>query len=236
MAEIVYYYIKQQTDYYTVGVAKLIGRNHCFQVIYNKLILLSVASGGAVVNDTKLDFDFWLSSLLDENIEDIKKCLLFLLQINGVEKVTENELKVIGIEKLIGKRTNEAERKAKQREKAKEETEQISFPPAPELKIVSKEQVKKWFNEFYALYPRKRSRNLALETFYKKFEHEVEETAERRFNGLMATLNRYVAECEELPDEERKFIFCCHTFLNNEIPNSTVAESLERLEKIKEKE
>ncbi len=122
-----YYWLKLKQDFFSnLRMKKLrsIAGGDTYTIIYLKLQLLSLQNDGYLyfegVEDT---FEQEMALSIDENIEDVKITINFLISNHLVEEVELGKYELIETRTCIGSETSKAEMMRKLREKRKEKIE-----------------------------------------------------------------------------------------------------------------
>lgn len=126
-----YYWLKQKSDFFTQPQIKKLRRvagGDTFTIIYQKIMLLSITDGGLIsyqkIEETLEDE---LALILDEEIDNIKMTLSFMLNAKLLEKLSDTEYLVVSVPELIGSETSAAGRMRKLRGKCNNVTPEL--PP-----------------------------------------------------------------------------------------------------------
>lgn len=119
-----YYWLKLKEDFFTdkeIKKLRKIAGGDTYTIIYLKLMLLGLRDEGKLyfegIEDTFVEE---LALELDEEADNVKFTLLYLVKMGLVEEITESELLLTRLPELVGKETSKAElmRKKRAREKA----------------------------------------------------------------------------------------------------------------------
>lgn len=125
MAEKKYFWLKLKDDFFRdkrIKKLRRIAGGDTYTIIYLKMQLLSLKSGGALVYEgVEPTFEEEIALEIDEEIEDVKVALLFLSS-NGLLEETEQDHYIMPETiKCIGSESSSAERVRKHREIKREE-------------------------------------------------------------------------------------------------------------------
>lgn len=124
MAEKKYYWLRLKKDFFNQREMKKLRKlagGDTYTIIYLKMMLLSLEETGLILYaETETDIYEQLSIELDEDVEDIKLTISFLLTNNLVEINKKNDLFLSEVKELIDSESSSAKRVRKYREKSRE--------------------------------------------------------------------------------------------------------------------
>ena len=120
-----YYWLKLKDDFFKnkkIKKLRQLAGGDTYTIIYLKLQLLSIKDEGILYFDNVEDtFIEELALEIDESVEDVKVCVMYLIKCGLIEEVSENEMLLIQARDSIGSETRNAESMRKLREKRKQE-------------------------------------------------------------------------------------------------------------------
>lgn len=124
-----YYWLKLKEDFFKDKEIKKLRRiagGDTYTIIYLKLMLLGLRDEGKLYFDGIEDsFAEELALELDEDADNVKMTLMFLLKVGLIQEVGESELYLTRLPECVGKETSKAELMRKKRERDKIETSNI---------------------------------------------------------------------------------------------------------------
>jgi len=131
-----YYWLKLNEDFFRqkeIKKLRKIAGGDTYTIIYQKMLLLSLKNEGKLYFDgVEDDFAEEIALEIDEDVENVKVTILFLIKNQLVKEISEDEIFMSIIPNLIGKESTSAERMRKHREKKKqlelENKQQIKSP------------------------------------------------------------------------------------------------------------
>lgn len=130
MAEKKYYWLKLKTDFFTdkpIKKLRKIAGGDTYTIIYLKLLLASLKDDGNMIFEGIEDsFAEEIALDIDEDPENVKVTLNFLIKHGLIEQVSEEELKFNQVQTLIGKECDSAERVRKLRERKQQQALQCN--------------------------------------------------------------------------------------------------------------
>jgi predicted phage replisome organizer len=145
-----FYWLKFKNDFFTYKEIKKLRRiagGDTYTVIYLKMQLLSLSSEGLITFEkTESDIVEQLALELDEDYENIRVVLNFLLANKLLEQVSEDEYLLVKVPNLIGKETGAASRMRRLRAgkaKEKEEKSVTMFGSVTQRKEIEKRDKRK---------------------------------------------------------------------------------------------
>lgn len=115
-----FYWLKLKDSFFSsreIKKLRSIAGGDTFTIIYLKMQLLSIKNGGIIeFEGTENDISEQLSIELDEELENVKLTLTFLMNNRLIEELEDDEFLLNKVPELIGKETDTAERMRKMRE------------------------------------------------------------------------------------------------------------------------
>lgn len=128
-----YYWLKLKEDFFKDKEIKKLRRiagGDTYTIIYLKLMLLGLRDEGKLCFDGIEDsFAEELALELDEDADNVKMTLMFLLKVGLIQEVSESELFLTRLPECVGKETSKAELMRKKRERDKIEASNNVTPP-----------------------------------------------------------------------------------------------------------
>jgi len=119
-----YYWFKMKDDFFkSKEIKKLrkIAGGDTYTIIYQKLILLSIKTNGSILYDeVEETFLEEISLEIDEDIENVRITMAYLLKVNLIDEIRDNELVVMQAISNLGSETDSAERVRAHRENKKQ--------------------------------------------------------------------------------------------------------------------
>ena len=120
----VFYWLRLYSDFFkSLEIKKLrkIAGGDTYTIIYLKLQLLSLRSEGYLdFEGIEEDFSEELALALDEDVENVKVTLTYLQKVGLLKQVSDNQILLTEVPKLIGKETDKAQLMRNKRERDKE--------------------------------------------------------------------------------------------------------------------
>jgi predicted phage replisome organizer len=118
-----YYWLQLKDDFFNqkeIKKLRKIAGGDTYTVIYLKMLLLSLKNDGKLYFDgVEENFAEEISLEIDEEIDNVKIVVMFLLKNNLIEEISEDEYFMSAVPELIGKESDSASRVRKYREKKK---------------------------------------------------------------------------------------------------------------------
>lgn len=123
-----YYWLKLKDDFFTdkkIKKLRNIAGGDTYTIIYLKMQLLSLKNKGILYFDEIEDtFEEEIALEIDENVDDVKVCIMYLLKCGLMEMKDNDEYSMIQTQELIGSETSSTIRSRKSR-KIKSEREKM---------------------------------------------------------------------------------------------------------------
>lgn len=124
MANKRYYWLKLKEDFFTdktIKKLRKIAGGDTYTIIYLKLLLRSTATNGKLYFDgIEETFAEEIALDIDEECENVKVTLMYLLKCGLLVEVSEQELELTRMNEMVGSETNKAELMRKKRAKDKQ--------------------------------------------------------------------------------------------------------------------
>lgn len=118
-----YYWLKLKEDFFkdkAIKKLRKIAGGDTYTIIYLKLMLRSMESEGKLYFDGLEDtFCEELALDIDENAENVKVTVMYLIKCGLLKEVNEQEIEITRINEMVGSETNKAELMRKKRAKDK---------------------------------------------------------------------------------------------------------------------
>ena len=125
-----YYWLKLKTDFFTdkpIKKLRKIAGGDTYTIIYLKLLLASLKDDGNMIFEGIEDsFAEEIALDIDEDPENVKVTLTFLVKHGLIEQVSEEEIKFNQVQTLIGNECESAERVRKLRERKQQQALQCN--------------------------------------------------------------------------------------------------------------
>ena len=218
MATKKYYWLKLKNDFFTnkkIKKLRKIAGGDTYTIIYLKMQLLSIKDGGKLFFENVEDsFAEELALELDEDVENVKVTLIFLIKNGLLVEVNEEEFILPETIECIGSETNKAElmRKKRAKEKIKGNNVTTMLPPVTKCytekeKEIDKEKSNSKSKSKENTYFQNENLNSIFIEFLEIRKKLRAVNSERAINTLLNKLNMY--------DDETKY-----KMIENSIVNS----------------
>ena len=140
MANKRYYWLKLKEDFFTdktIKKLRKIAGGDTYTIIYLKLLLRSTATNGKLYFDgIEETFAEEIALDIDEECENVKVTLMYLLKCGLLVEVSEQELALTRMNEMVGSETNKAELMRKKRARDKQlETKEVTLLPEVTEKV-----------------------------------------------------------------------------------------------------
>lgn len=140
MANKRYYWLKLKEDFFTdktIKKLRKIAGGDTYTIIYLKLLLRSTATNGKLYFDgIEETFAEEIALDIDEDSENVKVTLMYLLKCGLLVEVSEQELALTRMNEMVGSETNKAEIMRKKRARDKQlETKEVTLLPEVTEKV-----------------------------------------------------------------------------------------------------
>lgn len=123
-----YFWLKLYTDFFNqteIKVLRKLAGGDTYTVIYLKLLLRSLENNGKIYYEGYDDsFYSEVATMIDEDVENVKFCMMFLERNGLMMYDTENEASFMAIDEMCGSETDSAKRMRKFRNNKKEQIEE----------------------------------------------------------------------------------------------------------------
>lgn len=123
-----YFWLKLYTDFFNqteIKVLRKLAGGDTYTVIYLKLLLRSLENNGKIYYEGYDDsFYSEVATMIDEDVENVKFCMMFLERNGLMMYDTETEASFIAIDEMCGSETDSAKRMRKFRNNKKEQIEE----------------------------------------------------------------------------------------------------------------
>lgn len=238
-----YYWLKLKDDFFTQPKMKKLRKiagGDTYTLIYLKLQLLSLKDEGVIMFEGIEDnFIEELALKIDEDVENIRVTVMFLINQGLMEEVSQEEYALVETMKCIGSETSSASRVRKHRETQKalqcntqvtkrntQETNcntEIEKEIEKDIDIDKKENIKEKpnnklfeseFELLYEIYPKKQGKANALKSYIKARKEGV--AMEDIRQGIQNYL-KYIT----ITKKEDKYIKHASTWFNQQCWNDT---------------
>lgn len=127
----VFYWIKLKMDFFRDKRIKKLRRNaggDTYTIIYLKMLLLSLPDEGVLYYDgVEDDFAGELALELEEEDDDVKMTIAYLISKGLMEKRSEYEYYLVQVPEMLGKETDAASRMRNRREKLEEKRNNVTL-------------------------------------------------------------------------------------------------------------
>lgn len=221
-----YYWLKLMDDFFQQSkIRKLrkIAGGDTYTIIYLKMQLLSLKNEGILYFEgTEENFVDEIALIIDEEVENVRFTVMYLLQQGLIDEVSEQEFALIETMKNIGRETDSAERVRRHREKKKmlqsngnallcnaDVTTCNTEKRREEKKRIDKENnnaqqsrandIEKEFEDIWKDFPNKKGKSKALGYYKKARENGVS------FETIKQGVLNYAKECS-IKRTEKKYI------------------------------
>lgn len=118
-----FYWLRLKEDFFNdkrIKKLRQLAGGDTYTIIYLKLQLLSLKDDGNLYFDNIEDtFIEELALEIDESVEDVKVCVMYLIKCGLIEEVSESELSLVETKKCIGSETSSTIRSRRCRERQK---------------------------------------------------------------------------------------------------------------------
>ena len=238
MAEKRYYWLKLKEGFFDKKEVKKLRRiagGDTYTIIYMKLLLLSLHDEGKLYFDgIEETFEEELALTLDEDVENVKVTISYLISVGLLELVTPTEAVLSEVHDLTGSEAWSTERSRKSRERKKALQCNTSATQVQQIEAVCNEdidieieteietdtdksksnkpkpkQIREEFEKLWRLYPKKQGHKKALEYYQRARENGT--TYEQVEEGVKA-----YAEYVKATKQEDKYIKHGSTFFSQE--------------------
>ena len=130
-----YFWLKLYTDFFNqteIKVLRKLAGGDTYTVIYLKLLLRSLENNGKIYYEGYDDsFYSEVATMIDEDVENVKFCMMFLERNGLMMYDTETEASFMAIDEMCGSETDSAKRMRKfrnnKKKKIEEPTEEIDI-------------------------------------------------------------------------------------------------------------
>lgn len=123
-----YFWLKLYTDFFNqteIKVLRKLAGGDTYTVIYLKLLLRSLENNGKIYYEGYDDsFYSEVATMIDEDVENVKFCMIFLERNGLMMYDTETEASFMAIDEMCGSETDSAKRMRKFRNNKKEQIEE----------------------------------------------------------------------------------------------------------------
>lgn len=123
-----YFWLKLYTDFFNqteIKVLRKLAGGDTYTVIYLKLLLRSLENNGKIYYEGYDDsFYSEVATMIDEDVENVKFCMMFLERNGLMMYDTETEASFMAIDEMCGSETDSAKRMRKFRNNKKEQIEE----------------------------------------------------------------------------------------------------------------
>lgn len=147
-----YYWLKLKEDFFSekeIKKLRKIAGGDTYTIIYLKMMLLSLRDDGRLYFDgLEESFAEEIALTIDEEVENVKVTMAYLLSTNLMEEVNPTEISLTRIPEMVGSETNKAAlmRKSRARKKALEGNNVTeALPPVtkryPEIEIEKEKEI-----------------------------------------------------------------------------------------------
>lgn len=240
-----YYWLKLKEDFFRdkkIKKLRSIAGGDTYTIIYLKMQLLSLKNEGKLYFENVEDsFIEEVALEIDEKIEDVKVCVLYLIKTGLIEVVDESEYVLKQTQECIGSETASAERVRRFRERENLKKEQqallcntsvtnrnteidIDIEKEKDIEIDLIENVQNevqkpdWedkFEQFWKLYPRKQNKKKVQLWFKNKQPNDA------LFDTIIKKLKNFI-DTVDWQKENGKYIPMPTTWLNGERWNDEI--------------
>lgn len=218
MATKKYYWLKLKNDFFTnkkIKKLRKIAGGDTYTIIYLKMQLLSIKDGGKLFFENVEDtFAEELALELDEDVENVKVTLIFLIKNGLLVEVNTEEFVLPETIECIGSETNKAELMRKKRAREKIEGNNVTTMLPPVTKCYTEKEKEKKIDKEKSNSKSKENiyfQNENLNSIFIEFLQIRKKlravNSERAINTLLNQLNKY--------DDETKY-----KMIENSIVNS----------------
>lgn len=118
-----FYWLRLKEDFFNdkrIKKLRMLAGGDTYTIIYLKLQLLSLKDDGNLYFDNVEDtFIEELALEIDESVEDVKVCVMYLIKCGLIEEISESELSLVETKECIGSETSSTIRSRRCREKKK---------------------------------------------------------------------------------------------------------------------
>lgn len=183
-----YYWLKLKEDFFkdkAIKKLRKIAGGDTYTIIYLKLMLRSMESEGKLYFDGLEDtFCEELALDIDENAENVKVTVMYLIKCGLLKEVNEQEIEITRINEMVGSETNKAELMRKKRAKDKLlNTQKVTMLPQ---KVTSLPDVTKSLPRYrYRERDREKNKDIEKESKKESTSSVKKTTTKETFNELI---------------------------------------------------